>query len=98
MNDSNWIAQDPTLDPMYFDGVRVTIDTRPAGKVEGRLKVEESRDGQIKLAVSYNNDPFPGKTDIRTFYLTQKQLDILQEEGRRCVLTPPPQSQATKGN
>jgi hypothetical protein len=88
----NWITPNPSFDPDSFTGLPVKIKIPWNGsEVVGTLKLEKRNDGgQIQISASYNADPFPNRSDLRSFYLTQDQLDEFHNRGASCVLIAPP--------
>jgi len=89
IQNDEWLAPDTSFDPDSYNGLPVKIKTK-IGIVEGRLKLESINEKrQIKVAVSYNSSPFPDCVEIKTFYLTQDQLNEFHEKAALCVLIAP---------
>ena len=92
IRNDNWITPDTSFDPDSYDGLQVKIKTRFGSDTMGAIKLEKrNSDGQIQLSASYNADPFPNSVNLRTFYLTQDQLNEFHDRGASCVLIAPSQ-------
>jgi DNA polymerase sigma len=87
----NWITPDPSFDPDSYNGLQIKIKIpRIGSEAMGTLKLEKRNDnGQIQISASYNANPFPNTSDLRTFSLTQDQLNEFHDKPTSCVSIAP---------
>jgi UDP-N-acetylmuramyl pentapeptide synthase len=85
---SRWVSI--TLQPEKIHGHSITVKDKTGREIKGHLDVARvNNKGQSVVRASYNLNPKSKRTAFAAFYLTQEQMDIVEEGGERWILNAP---------